>query len=180
MGLGIKVLIWAKREPTDIVKRGIVKIFPRLHRYCFVLTADAALADDLSQAVCLRALEKADQFQEKTNFDRWIFKIAQRLWIDELRKQAVRQGGGLLNVNDVDLVDLSPDPEASLLNREVLQSIMALPEAQRITVLLVYGEGYAYKEAAQILDIPVGTVMSRLAAARGKLVVVYQGKTRIG
>lgn len=180
MGLGFKILIWAKREPTDFIKRGLVKTFPRLHRYCFVLTADASLADDLAQAVCLRALEKSDQFQEETNFDRWIFKIAQRLWIDELRKQAVRQGGGLLNVNDVDLVDLSPDPEASLLNREVLQSIMALPEAQRITVLLVYGEGYAYKDAAQILDIPIGTVMSRLAAAREKLVIAYQDKTRVG
>ena len=180
MGLGLKVLIWSRREPTNIIKRGLVKIFPRLHRYCFVLTADAALADDLAQAVCLRALEKSDQFKEKTHFDRWIFRIAQRLWIDELRKQAVRKGGGLLNINDVDLVDLTPDPEASLLNREVLQSVMRLPEAQRTTVLLVYGEGYGYKDAAQVLDIPVGTVMSRLAAARGKLVATYQDKTRVG
>ena len=162
------------------MRRGIAKLYPRLHRYCLVLTADPATADDLAQAACLRALERSDQFQKNTNFGFWIFRITQRLWIDELRKNAVRAGGGLFSVDEVDLVDHSPNPESHLINREILQGIMQLPEAQRVTILLVYGEGYGYRDAAEILEIPIGTVMSRLAAARGKLVAKYKDQARVG
>ncbi len=64
----------------------------------------------------------------------------------------------------------------NLLAREVLLEVMALPEAQRATVVLVYVEGYSYKEAAEILGIPIGTVMSRLAGARGKLSDTFEQK----
>ncbi len=173
-------MLWARRNSQDLVRRGIVKLYPRLHRYCLVLTADPVTADDLAQAACVRAIERANQFKANTHLDRWVLRITQRLWIDEVRKQTVRKGGGLLNLNEVDLVDLSPDPEASLLNREVLLAVMQLPEAQRITVFLVYGEGYSYKDAAQVLKIPVGTVMSRLATARRKLVEQYRDCAKAG
>lgn len=173
-------MFWTSRNIDEIVRQGLVDLFPRLHRYCVVLTNDLATADDLAQAACTRALERAEQYQVNTHLDRWLFRITQRLWIDELRKQAVRKGGGLVNVTDVDLADLSPDPEMTLMSRQVLRSIFALPEAQRISVLLVYGEGYSYKDAAHILDIPIGTVMSRLAAARQKLAAIYKGHTRAG
>lgn len=167
-------MFWAKSRAHKVVHAGIVDIYPRLHRYCLVLTADPNLADDLAQAGCTRALERADQFKQGSHLDRWIFTITQRLWIDERRKQAVRTGSGLLNINDVDIADGSLNPEATLMNREVIYGVMKLPEVQRITVLLVYAEGYSYKDAAHILDIPIGTVMSRLAAARGKLVATFK------
>ena len=91
-----------------------------------------------------------------------------------MRANAVRRGGGLVAVEDAQLPDPRSGPEANFIAREVLREVMALPEAQRSTVLLVYVEGYSYKEASEILDIPIGTVMSRLAAARSKL----GGKTR--
>ena len=72
-------------------------------------------------------------------------------------------------IEDIELTDDRPDPESNILAREVLLEVLALPEAQRTAVVLVYVEGYSYKEAAELLDIPIGTVMSRLAAARGKL-----------
>lgn len=161
--------MFGAKDSHKSVKRGLEPLFPRLWRYCLVLTGKRDRADDLAQAACLRALEKSDQFTPGTNLDHWVFRIAQRLWLNELRKQAVRRGGGLAPVEEIDLPDKKPDPETNLLAREALSEVMALPEAQRVTVLLVYVEGYSYKEAAEVLDIPIGTIMSRLAAARAKL-----------
>lgn len=151
------------------VQEGITPLFPRLWRYCLVLTSNHDRANDLAQAACLRAIEKAHQFEKDTNLDRWLFRIAQRLWFNELRAAAVRRGGGLATLDEIEIPDPRPNSETELYAREVLLSVMRLPEAQRMTVLLVYLEGYSYREAAAELDIPVGTVMSRLSAARAKL-----------
>lgn len=171
---------WRKKSPHDVVRDNLKEFFPRLWRYSLVLTGDKTRCDDLAQAACLRALEKAESFKPGTHFDRWMFTLTQRLWIDEIRKQAVRTGGGLASIDEVDLIDKNLDPEMNLLGREVLMEVMRLPEAQRSTVLLVYVEGYSYKEAAKLLDIPIGTVMSRLAVSRGKLVEKYGEKTETG
>ncbi len=156
-------------QSAEEVRSGINLVYDRLWRYCLVLSGNRANADDLAQAACLRALEKSDKFEAGTQFDRWIFRLTQRLWIDELRKKSVREGGGLLPIEDVELIDQGMNPENALMANEVIASVMQLPEAQRSTVLLVYVEGYSYRDAAMILDIPVGTVMSRLSVARSKL-----------
>ena len=90
----------------------------------------------------------------------------------------MRRAGGLVPVEEIDIPADSPETETNILAREVLNQIMALPEAQRATVLLVYVEGYAYREAADLLDIPVGTVMSRLAAARKSIVTAQDNRRR--
>ena len=172
--------IWKRKSSYDVVRDNLEDFFPRLWRYSLVLTGDKTRSDDLAQAACLRALEKADKFEAGTHFDRWMFRLTQRLWINEIRKQAVRTGGGLASIEEEELVDNKLDPEMNLLGREVLLEVMRLPEAQRATVLLVYVEGYSYKEAASLLDIPIGTVMSRLAVARGKLVKKYGDKSGVG
>lgn len=172
--------IWSKKSAHDVVRENLQEFFPRLWRYSLALTGDKTRSDDLAQAACLRALEKADKFQAGTHFDRWMFRLTQRLWINEIRKQAVRRGGGLASIEEEDLVDNQLDPEMNLLGKEVLTEVMRLPEAQRATVLLVYVEGYSYKEAASLLDIPIGTVMSRLAVARGKLVQKYGDRAEVG
>jgi len=102
--------------------------------------------------------------------------MTRRLWLNDLRAQKIRTAGGLLPVEDFDLPDAGPDTETNILARQVFAQVMALPEAQRATVILVYVEGYSYAEAAQILDIPIGTVMSRLASARKKIEVAPQGR----
>lgn len=135
-----------------------------------VLTSNKDAANDLAQATCLRALEKAGSFQPGTHLDRWLFTIAHRMWLNDLRANAVRRGGGLQAVEDIDLPDTNPDAETNFFAQEVLHIVNALPEAQRSTVLLVYVEGFKYAEAAEILDVPIGTVMSRLAAARKTVV----------
>ena len=161
--------MFSNKKTTSQITNSLQVIYPRLWRYCLALTGSKHQADDLAQMAALRVLEKAHQFKAGTNFDRWIFKITQRLWINELRKQAVRTGGGISSVDEIDLPDDKPNQEMNLFARQVLLEVMALPEAQRGAVVLAYIEGYSYKEVAEILEIPIGTVMSRLSTARTKL-----------
>lgn len=171
---------WLKRDPNSVVRQEIDAIYPRLWRYCLALTSNASQADDLAQAACLRALEKAHHFEVGSYFDRWMFRLTQRLWFNELRKNAVRTGSGLVNIDEVDLRDNALDPESNLMGRDVVRNIMHLPEAQRMVVILVYVEGHSYRDAAMILDIPVGTVMSRLAVARSKLAQKFRTESDVG
>lgn len=141
-------------------------LFPKLWRYCLFLTRSSHAADDLAQAACLRALEKAELYKADTNFNGWVFRITQRLWLNEIRAQSIRTGQGCSPIEEYDLADNNLDPEMNILGKDVLLAIDALPEAQKLTVILVYVDGFSYKEAAEVLEIPVGTVMSRLAVAR--------------
>lgn len=151
------------------MRAGLPGLYPRLWRYALVLSGNRANADDLAQHACIRALEQAAKFEPGTHLDRWTFTIMRRLWLNEMRAQAVRQGNGLVAVEDIELASENLPAEANIFAREVFTAIGGLPEAQRETVTLVYMEGYAYKEAAAMMDIPIGTVMSRLAAARKTL-----------
>ena len=153
---------------------GLKPLYPRIWRYCVALTGSRDRADDLAQASCLRALEKANRFMPGTRLDLWMYRLTQRVWLNEMRADAVRQRGSMTSIEEVDIADTNPGPESNLLARDVLREIMALPEAQRAAVILVYAEGFSYKEASEILDVPIGTVMSRLSAARMKLVGKFE------
>ncbi len=144
-------------------------LYPRLWRFCLATTGARHHADDLAQASCLKVLEKSHQFTVGTTFDAWVYRIAKNTWINELRANAVRRGGGLVPTEEFELADTKSGPDANLYGAEALEAVMALPEAQRTTTFLVYVEGYSYKETADMLEIPIGTVMSRLAASRKKL-----------
>lgn len=160
------IRIFYKKNSEREVREGLPEVFPRLWRYALVLTSNRDAASDLAQATCLRALENHEKFEAGTQLDRWLFRMAHRIWLNELRATAVRLGGGLQSIEDVDIPDRKISADTNIFVGQVLQSISALPEAQRTCVLLVYVEGFKYAEAARVLDIPVGTVMSRLAAAR--------------
>ena len=151
------------------IRAGLPDLYPRLWRYALSLTGRKDWAEDLSQRTCLRAIEKADAFQPDTHLDRWMFRMQHNLWINELRSQKVRTGEGLVAVEETPLPDTKPHSEQNIFLTEVLSAVNALPEAQRACVMLAYVEGYSYQECADILDIPIGTIMSRLSAARAKL-----------
>jgi len=95
--------------------------------------------------------------------------MARRIWLNEKRKEAVIDRQGLVSIDEVEIPDKNSSPEMNIMAREVLSKLMALPEAQRVTASLVYIEGYTYREASELLEIPIGTVMSRLSVARKKL-----------
>jgi RNA polymerase sigma-70 factor, ECF subfamily len=151
------------------VRAGLEPCLARLWRYALVLSRARDAADDLVQATCLRAIERADQFVPGTRLDRWLFAILRSIWLNEVRARRIREGGGFVDAADALSTDGAQVVETNILAREVLKAIAQLPEAQRETVLLAYGEGYTYAEVASALGIPIGTVMSRLAAARSAL-----------
>ncbi|WEO92345.1 RNA polymerase sigma factor [Serratia proteamaculans] len=124
------------------------------------------VADDLVQATCVRALERAAQFAVGTRMDRWLFAILHSIWLNEIRAQHIRQGQGFVDVDELTGVENSEDP---IWANEVMQRVNRLPEAQRNTLFLVYVEELSYREAAEVLGVPIGTIMSRLAAARLRL-----------
>ena len=104
-----------------------------------------------------------------TRLDRWLLTIMHSIWLNELRSQRVRQGQGFVDAEQELSFDGETLAQDHVLAAQVIRRVNALPEAQRETVFLAYVEGLSYKEIAEVLHIPVGTVMSRLAAARLKL-----------
>jgi len=138
----------------------------RLWRYGLVLSGARDVADDLVQATCVRAIERADQFQAGTRADRWLFSILRSIWLNEVRSRSVRRGGGVVDAHETLVFDGGQAIETNILAAQVLREVGALPQTQREAVLLVYVEGLTYCEAAELLAAPIGTVMSRLATAR--------------
>ncbi|WP_299502403.1 RNA polymerase sigma factor [uncultured Roseobacter sp.] len=152
------------------MREGLPDAYPALWRFCISLTGRKDWAEEVAQMTCLRAIEKADGFEPGTHLDHWLMRIAHRLWLNELRARKVRTAGGLVPVEEQDLADQKNNSaEANIFVSEVFSQISALPDAQRHAVTLVYVEGMSYREAADIMEIPIGTVMSRLAAARKTL-----------
>lgn len=145
----------------------LVALMPRLRRFAIGLTGTVADGDDLVQSAVERALKSQHTFKPELGFKSWMFRITQNLWIDQKRSDA-RKGTAI----DIDeTYDLPGDDgtkvmEQRFMTRKVLEAIGALPEAQRLAVAHVLVDGRTYKEAAELLQVPVGTVMSRLARAR--------------
>ena len=158
-----------KNVNRDLIAAELPALLTRLWRFAMVLSRDPDAADELVQATCLRALEKSEQFQPGTALDRWTFRILSSIWSNELRARRVRLGQGHVDAELVLVSRDDQDVETRILAAQVLKEVATLPEAQRVAVLLVYGEGFKIREAAEILDAPEGTVMSRLAAARHAL-----------
>ena len=162
--------MFLKKRRQEIVRQELKDLRARLWRFCLMRTSgNKADAEDLFQATAVRALEKAHQFTPGTRFDNWAYTIAVSIWNNELRSRSVRTGAGVESVEVAHLSDNKPDAEMNIFASEVLTRIAALPNGQRLAVLLVYVEGYSYAEASEILNVPIGTIMSRLAVARQTL-----------
>lgn len=151
------------------MKDELIALLPRLRRFAFGLCWSQDQADDLVQAACERALRAEAQWQRGTRLDAWLFQIIRNLWIDEVRKRQTR--GVEIDVVDTPLVgdDGAQTVETRLYAQAAWQALAQLPEEQREVMLLVCVEETPYREAADILGVPIGTVMSRLARARKRL-----------
>jgi RNA polymerase sigma-70 factor (ECF subfamily) len=154
------------------VMDGLTPLLPRLWRFGLVLSGNRDTAEELVQATCVRALERSHQFTVGTRLDRWLMSILHSIWLNEVRARKVRRGQGLVDADVTLVFDGLRHTETNILAGRVLREVQALPEAQRETVYLVYVEGMTYREAAATLEIPIGTVMSRLATARARLAVL--------
>jgi len=147
---------------------------PRMRRYARALTRNTAKADDLVQSSLVRALEKQHLWQPGSNLRAWLFTILHNQHVNDVR-HSLRQG--LVGpVEDAEPAwSVEPVADASLQLRDLQQAINALSHEQREVLLLVGLEGMRYEQVATILDIPVGTVRSRLSRARTTLRLLMDG-----
>src|SRR2546429_9286724 len=147
-----------------------------LYRGALRLTRDPAQAEDLVQDTYVRALRYQGSYQEGTNMKAWLFAIMRNLFWDRFKggrpEDVSLDGDGELSLYDT-LKDPTAVPESEVLDRiaadEVVRAVERLPELHREVVLLVDVEGFSYKDAADVLGVPIGTVMSRLHRARRQL-----------
>jgi len=151
---------------AEELKPVLVRLLPRLRRFARTLTASRADADDLVQAACLRALERAGDLRDPARATPWMFALLRNTWISETRRRAVRGGAGTVDAAETPELVTPADGVAAVSARQITDQILGLPEGLSAVVLLVGVEGYTYREAAEILDIPAGTVMSRMHRAR--------------
>jgi len=152
---------------ADEVRKELGVLLPRLRRFARAITRHREDADDLVQLSVERALTRWQQWQPGTRLDSWMFRIMKNAWIDEVRARARRdevlapeEAGEHVGHHPADQQQLAMD---------VHKAMAQLNDDQRLVVGLVLVEGLPYKEAAEVLDIPIGTLTSRLARARDAL-----------
>lgn len=150
------------------LKQALIKQLEPLRRFCYALTGSAADGDDLAQNTVERLLDKGVPVD--VVFAAWMFRVCKNIWIDHIRKDARCSTPG----DDVvfakqDAVDGTAIVEQHLQLDEIGAAMQQLDSDQRLVMALVAVQGHSYREAAEIMEVPIGTVMSRLARARSRL-----------
>ncbi|MCA8003290.1 RNA polymerase sigma factor [Burkholderia metallica] len=155
------------------------EMLPRLWAFALRISGDWHDAEDLVQRACLRGLERAHQLKPDTAALSWMFSIVHTIWVNELRARSVRNrssmdwdDGFLETVEDKS----TRTPEQLTMYAQIIEAVQRLPEAQRVVMLLVAVEELSYSEAAEALNIPLGTVMSRLSRARQSIGAIFANK----
>jgi RNA polymerase sigma-70 factor (ECF subfamily) len=156
----------------DDFRETMVALLPRLRRFAFALSHSMDHADDLVQTACEKALARRSQFQPGSRMDSWMYRIIQNAWFDRQRASGERG-----HTSDEFIIDSLPSNDRSMEALEAARELEAvhrcmqdMPAEQRVVIALVTIEGNSYKDAAEILDLPIGTVMSRLSRARRHIV----------
>ncbi|ASU38943.1 RNA polymerase subunit sigma-24 [Herbaspirillum sp. meg3] len=149
------------------------ELLPRLRRFALSLTRHENSADDLVQSCLERALSRADRRRDDGDLRAWMFQIMYRQFLDGQRR--AKRYAGLLSLFGRTEEDLAPSAEDVAMSRSALQDFSKLPAEQRALLLLVSVEGLSYQEVADTMDIPIGTVMSRLSRARKALRALNDG-----
>lgn len=170
--------IQAGGDNSDLFRQQLVELLPRLRRFAYTLTSNKYDADDLVQTACERAMTKRTLFKSNTRMDSWMFKIIHRIRIDMVRSSHSASSESSFNeeYNSLEGGNSGNENENRLLLKQTMQAMLGMAENERTLLALVCVDGRSYKETAEILGVPVGTVMSRLARARIKLYNLVHGK----
>lgn len=160
------------------IREALCELLPRLRRFSRTLARNPADADDLLQVALERALKRSAQWRPGERLDAWVFGIIRNAWIDEVRARqrgsrvfAPEEYGDHVGDSPIDRQDLAMTVHAAM---------QRLPEEQRMAIALVLIEGLSYQEAAHALEIPIGTLTSRLARGRGALQALLGGAVEAG
>ncbi len=159
--------------PSPSFEDELTGLLPRLRRFAHGLSRNSADADDLTQMTIERALRSKAQWQPGTRLDSWLYKIMRNLWIDTVRSRGRKDK---LEAPADEAEMLGHDPRAGIEASIDLQRVMAamerLPAEQREVIALILIEGFGYREVAELLDLPIGTVSSRLVRGRTALLAL--------
>ncbi|MFT6779611.1 MAG: RNA polymerase sigma factor (sigma-70 family) [Glaciecola sp.] len=158
------------RDKTRVtaMNESFENIIPMLRRFAYSLTGSSADADDLVQATFEKILTKG--LPDDVEILKWAFKVCRNVWIDEYRSRKVRQNATQApELQEQAAVEQQTQHESQALLTQVNSAMHTLPNDQRSILSLVALQGMAYKDVAAILEIPIGTVMSRLSRARNSL-----------
>jgi RNA polymerase sigma factor (sigma-70 family) len=163
---------------ADSVRRQITALLPRLRRFALTLTGKPTDADDLVQDTVERALRHLHQWESGTRLDSWMFRIAQNLFIDQVRSKKRASAVMVSSFEGAERVgfDGTVRVEARIALTDTIAALATLPADQRSAIALVLIDGLSYRDAAQVLDIPIGTLTSRLARAREALAARVLGR----
>ena len=163
-------------SPTTTFDSELVAMLPRLRRFAHTLSKNGTDADDLTQATVERALRSRTQWQDGTRLDSWLYRIMRNLWIDTSRARARRTR---VEAPEEEAERIGEDPrdaiEASIELQRMTAAMQRLPEEQREVVSLILVAGFGYREAAEVLGLPIGTVSSRLVRGRTALLQLVGG-----
>jgi len=147
-------------------------LLPRLRRFAHALSRNSADADDLTQMTIERALRSKDQWRPGTRLHSWACTIMRNLWIDTVRSRSRKEAFEAPAVEVEKMADGGGSLEASVELNRVMAAMQKLPEEQREIVALILVEGFGYREASEMLQLPIGTVSSRLVRGRTALLEI--------
>jgi len=155
------------KQREETLRDQIVGLLPRLRRFGLSLTKDLDSADDLVQGACERALTRLDQLRDGSRLDSWLCRIIYTQWIDTVRRRQVRSEKLIVFSREAESRSASSDADPHFTTSlDVRTALESLPEEHRAAVMLVCVEGYGYAEAADVLNVPAGTIASRVSRAR--------------
>ncbi|MEO1140432.1 MAG: RNA polymerase sigma factor [Pseudomonadota bacterium] len=151
----------------DTFSDSLIALLPNLKRFAMSLCQRQDVADDLVQITAERAFQSRSKFDPSTRLEAWLFRILRNAWIDMVRRNKTRG----IEIEPTDALDMPSvdgvrDIEARLMLDQTNAALQTLVEEQREVIILVCMEEMTYKETANILEVPTGTVMSRLSRAR--------------
>lgn len=152
---------------SDNFSNDLIDFLPNLRRFAISLCRSRDMADDLVQITAEKAFAARAKFDPATRLDAWLFRIMRNTWIDMVRRRQIQ--GTQIDIDDAPdaaVVDGAKTVETTLMLKSAQQAMTELPQEQREVMMLICVEEMSYKEAATVLDAPIGTIMSRLSRAR--------------
>lgn len=165
---------------SETFENELTQLLPRLRRFAFSLSRNGADADDLAQATIERALRSREQWQPGTRLDSWLYRIMRNLWIDTARARGRKEKH---EAPEEEAQFVGEDPresmDASLELKRAMAAMNRLPDEQREIVALILVEGFGYREVSEMLDLPIGTVSSRLVRGRTALLEMLGGSADV-
>ncbi|MBN9244466.1 MAG: RNA polymerase sigma factor [Mesorhizobium sp.] len=162
----------------DDRKAAIVGEIPRLRRYARALLRERDAADDLVQDCLERALTRIDNWQTGESPRRWLFTIMHHLFIDRMRKAGRRGEAAMMPLDSGEALAAPAEQFGNAASREIVDALQAISPDRRAALVLVSIEGFSYAEAANMLGVPAGTLMSRIARGREELRALLDDSTR--